>query len=115
MVGIVVSNAILIVDYTNRIRSEGVELREAIVRAGRIRLRPILMTSLCTIFGLVPMALGLGEGAEAYASLAIAVIGGLSVSTLLTLVLVPTMYMIVESWRASRKTKRLEGSRVERA
>ncbi len=99
MVGIVVSNAILIVDYTNRIRSEGVELREAIIRAGRIRLRPILMTSLCTIFGLVPMALGLGEGAEAYASLAIAVIGGLSVSTLLTLVFVPTLYMIVEHWR----------------
>jgi HAE1 family hydrophobic/amphiphilic exporter-1 len=99
MVGIVVSNAILIVDYTNRIRSEGVELREAIIRAGRIRLRPILMTSLCTIFGLVPMALGLGEGAEAYASLAIAVIGGLSVSTLLTLVFIPTLYMIVENWR----------------
>jgi hydrophobic/amphiphilic exporter-1 (mainly G- bacteria), HAE1 family len=114
MVGIVVSNAILIVDYTNRIRNEGVELREAIIRAGRIRLRPILMTSLCTIFGLIPMALGLGEGAEAYASLAIAVIGGLSVSTLLTLVFVPTLYMIVESWRASRR-KGFEGPRVQGA
>lgn len=103
MVGIVVSNAILIVDYINRIRQEGVELKEAILQAGRIRLRPILMTSLCTIFGLLPMALGLGEGAEAYASLAIAVIGGLAVSTLLTLVFVPTLYMIVESWRATRK------------
>jgi HAE1 family hydrophobic/amphiphilic exporter-1 len=103
MVGIVVSNAILIIDYTNRIRSEGVELRETIVRAGRIRLRPILMTSLCTIFGLVPMALGLGEGAEAYASLAIAVIGGLSVSTLLTLVFIPTLYMSVENWRTARR------------
>jgi CzcA family heavy metal efflux pump len=102
MVGIVVSNAILLVDYTNRARKEGVELREAIIRAGRIRLRPILMTSLATIFGLFPMALGLGEGAEANASLAIAVIGGLAVSTLLTLVFVPTLYMIVESWRASR-------------
>jgi hydrophobe/amphiphile efflux-1 (HAE1) family protein len=102
MVGIVVSNAILIVDYTNRIRNEGVDLREAIIRAGRIRLRPILMTTLTTICGLMPMALGLGEGAEAYASLAIAVIGGLSVSTLLTLVFIPTLYMIVESWRASR-------------
>jgi hydrophobe/amphiphile efflux-1 (HAE1) family protein len=105
MVGIVVSNAILIVDYTNRIRNEGIELREAIIRAGRIRLRPILMTSLCTICGLMPMALGLGEGAEAYAALAIAVIGGLSVSTLLTLVFVPTLYMIVESWRISRRQK----------
>jgi HAE1 family hydrophobic/amphiphilic exporter-1 len=102
MVGIVVSNAILIVDYTNRIRNEGVELREAIVRAGRIRLRPILMTTLTTTCGLIPMALGLGEGAEAYASLAIAVIGGLTVSTLLTLVFVPTLYFVVESWRAYR-------------
>jgi len=104
MVGIVVSNAILLVDYTNRLRKEeGVELRDAITRAGRIRLRPILMTSLATIFGLIPMALGLGEGAEANASLAIAVIGGLSVSTFLTLVFVPTLYMIAESWKASRK------------
>jgi HAE1 family hydrophobic/amphiphilic exporter-1 len=103
MVGIVVSNAILIVDYTNRVRNEGVELREAIIRAGRIRLRPILMTTLTTTCGLIPMALGLGEGAEAYSSLAIAVIGGLSVSTLLTLVFVPTLYMMVESWRLRRK------------
>jgi CzcA family heavy metal efflux pump len=103
MVGIVVSNAILIVDYINRLRKEeGVELKEAITRAGRIRLRPILMTSLATIFGLIPMALGLGEGAEANASLAIAVIGGLSVSTFLTLVFIPTLYMIVESWRTTR-------------
>src|SRR4030043_287890 len=103
MVGIVVSNAILLVDYTNRLRQEGVELKDAITRAGRIRLRPILMTSLATIFGLIPMALGLGGGAEANASLSIAVIGGLSVSTFLTLVFIPTLYMIAESWRASRK------------
>lgn len=99
MVGIVVSNAILIVDYTNRVRNEGVELREAIIRAGRTRLRPILMTSLTTIFGLTPMALGIGEGAEANSSLAIAVIGGLSVSTFLTLIFIPTLYMIAENWR----------------
>jgi len=115
MVGIVVSNAILIVDYTNRIRREGVELKEAIVRAGRIRLRPILMTSLCTIFGLFPMALGIGEGAEANASLAIAVIGGLSVSTFLTLVFVPTLYFIAENWRALRRAKGFEGPRVQGA
>jgi HAE1 family hydrophobic/amphiphilic exporter-1 len=113
MVGIVVSNAILLVDYTNRLRQEGVELKDAITRAGRIRLRPILMTSLATIFGLIPMALGLGEGAEANASLAIAVIGGLSVSTFLTLVFVPTLYMIVESWRITRGAKGFEGSRVQ--
>ncbi|MEI9477306.1 MAG: efflux RND transporter permease subunit, partial [Deltaproteobacteria bacterium] len=109
MVGVVVSNAIILVDYINRLRQEhGVELREAIVRAGRIRLRPILMTSLCTIFGLVPMALGLGEGAEANASLAISVIGGLTVSTFLTLVFVPTLYFIVESRRANRKRERVQ-------
>jgi multidrug efflux pump subunit AcrB len=113
MVGIVVSNAILLVDYTNRARKEGVELREAIIRAGRIRLRPILMTSLATIFGLTPMALGLGEGAEANASLAIAVIGGLSVSTFLTLIFVPTLYFIAESWRAQRRSEGFEGSRIQ--
>jgi len=114
MVGIVVSNAIILVDYTNRLRKEqGCELREAIVRAGRVRLRPILMTSLCTIFGLVPMALGLGEGAEANASLAIAVIGGLSVSTVLTLVFVPTLYWMVESWRAARRARRVAGAGVQ--
>jgi multidrug efflux pump subunit AcrB len=104
MVGIVVSNAIILVDYINRLRKEeGVELKEAIIRAGRIRLRPILMTTLCTICGLIPMALGLGEGAEANASLAIAVIGGLSVSTFLTLVFVPTLYFMVENWRIKRR------------
>ena len=103
MVGIVVSNAIILVDYINRLREEGIELKEAIVRAGRIRLRPILMTSLTTICGLIPMALGLGEGAEANASLAIAVIGGLLVSTFLTLVFVPTLYFTAENWRAQRK------------
>jgi multidrug efflux pump subunit AcrB len=104
MVGIVVSNAIILIDYINRLRrEEGAGLQDAIIRAGRIRLRPILMTSLCTICGLIPMALGLGEGAEANASLAIAVIGGLSVSTVLTLVFVPTLYFIVESWRGSRR------------
>jgi HAE1 family hydrophobic/amphiphilic exporter-1 len=111
MVGVVVSNAILLVDYINRLREEGVELKEAIVRAGRIRLRPILMTTLTTICGLIPMALGMGEGAEANASLAISVIGGLAVSTFLTLVFVPTLYMIVENWRASRKTQTVPGSR----
>ena len=112
MVGIVVSNAIILVDYINRVRrEEGVEFKEAIVRAGRIRLRPILMTTLTTICGLIPMALGIGEGAEANSSLAIAVIGGLTVSTFLTLVFIPTIYFIVEE-RRSRK-KGFQGSRVQ--
>ena len=113
MIGIVVSNAILLVDCTNRLRQEGIELKEAIVRAGRIRLRPILMTTLCTICGLMPIAIGLGEGAEANASLAISVIGGLVVSSFLTLVFVPTLYMTVESWRISRKLEGFEISGIQ--
>jgi HAE1 family hydrophobic/amphiphilic exporter-1 len=105
MVGIVVSNAIILIEFINRLyKEEGFELKEAIVRGGRIRLRPILMTSLTTVFGLTPMALGFGEGAEANASLAIAVIGGLLTSMFLTLVFIPTLYFMVEKWRASRKT-----------
>jgi len=104
MVGIVVNNAIILVDFINRLRNvEGVPLREAIIRGGRVRLRPILMTSFTTILGLTPLALGLGEGAEAYMSLAIAVIGGLIVSMFLTLVFIPTIYLIVEEWRDRKK------------
>ncbi|MBM4276816.1 MAG: efflux RND transporter permease subunit, partial [Deltaproteobacteria bacterium] len=110
MVGIVVNNAILLVDFINRLRKvEGVPLKEAIIRGGRVRLRPILMTSFTTILGLTPMALGLGEGAEAYIALAIAVIGGLLVSMFLTLVFIPTLYLIVEEWRERKKG--FQGSR----
>jgi CzcA family heavy metal efflux pump len=97
MAGIVVSNGILLVDYTNRLRERGLELQEAVILGGRTRLRPILMTTLCTILGLIPMAVGLGEGSESNAPMAIAVIGGLSVSTLLTLVFIPTLYTIFEA------------------
>jgi CzcA family heavy metal efflux pump len=97
MAGIVVSNGILLVDYTNRLRGRGMDLREAVTLAGRTRLRPILMTSLCAILALIPMAIGLGEGSESNAPMAIAVIGGLSVSTLLTLVFIPTLYAIFET------------------
>ncbi len=96
MIGIVVSNGILLVDYTNRLRGEGVELHEAVVRAGRTRLRPILMTSLATILGLIPMAIGIGTGSETNMPLARAVIGGLLVSTFLTLLLIPTLYTVFE-------------------
>ena len=96
MVGIVVSNGVLLIEYTNELRRHGLALRDAVVRAGRTRLRPILMTSLTTIFGLSPMALGWLVGGEANAPLARAVIGGLAVSTGLTLVLIPTLYTILE-------------------
>ena len=96
MFGIVVSNGVLLVDYTNVLRRRGEALHQAVVTAARTRLRPILMTSLATVFGLLPMAIGLGTGGETNAPLARAVVGGLSVSTLLTLFLVPTMYVILE-------------------
>lgn len=102
MAGIVVSNGILLVDYTNRLRARGMELQEAVILAGRTRLRPILMTSLCAILALIPMAIGLGEGSESNAPMAIAVIGGLSVSTCLTLIFIPTLYTIFEN-RFKRK------------
>ena len=95
MVGIVVSNGILLVDYTNRLRARGLELHDAVVRAGITRLKPILMTSLATVLGLIPMAVGLG-GEKTQAPLAIAVIGGLTVSTFLTLFFVPVLYTIFE-------------------
>jgi HAE1 family hydrophobic/amphiphilic exporter-1 len=101
LAGIVVSNGILLVDYTNVLRRrDGLPLREAVELAGRTRLRPILMTSLATVLGLVPMAIGFGEGSELQAPLARVVIGGLLTSLLITLVLVPTVYtMFEEGWK----------------
>jgi HAE1 family hydrophobic/amphiphilic exporter-1 len=97
LAGIVVSNAILLVDYTNILRRrDKLPLREAVELAGRTRLRPILMTSLATMLGLVPMALGIGEGSELQVPLARVVIGGLLTSTFITLVFVPTVYTLFE-------------------
>jgi multidrug efflux pump subunit AcrB len=95
LVGMVVSNSILIVDFANRLRSEGHPLREAVAHSCRIRLRPILMTSLATIVGLLPMALKLETGSEAYAPLARVIIGGLTVSVALTVFVVPAAYLLV--------------------
>jgi multidrug efflux pump subunit AcrB len=100
MVGIVVSNSILLVDFANQRRREGHPLRRAVVESARIRMRPILMTALATVVGLMPLALKLGAGSEASAPLARAAAGGLAVSTLLTLILVPTLY---EAFYANRK------------
>jgi multidrug efflux pump subunit AcrB len=95
MVGMVVSNSILIVEFTHRLEDDGIPLLDAVVTSCRIRLRPILMTSLATVFGLVPMAFKLGTGSEAYAPLARAIIGGLLVSVALTVFVVPAAYLIV--------------------
>ena len=96
MIGVVVSNGILLVDYANKQQAAGMSPHEAIIRAGRIRLRPILMTAIATVCGMIPMALGLGEGAETNMPLARAVIGGLSVSTGLTLLVIPLIYLFLE-------------------
>jgi HAE1 family hydrophobic/amphiphilic exporter-1 len=95
MVGIVVSNSILIVEFTNRMREDGMGVRDAVGTACRVRLRPVLMTSLATIFGLLPMAMKLGAGSEAYAPLARAIIGGLCVSVVFTVFIVPAAYFLV--------------------
>ena len=95
MVGIVVSNSILIVEFTRRLREDGKSVREAVALACRVRLRPVLMTSLATLIGLLPMAAKLGAGGEAYAPLAQVIIGGLAVSVVLTLFIVPAAYLLV--------------------
>jgi HAE1 family hydrophobic/amphiphilic exporter-1 len=109
LAGIVVSNAILLVDYTNILRRrDKLPLREAVETAGRVRLRPILMTSIATVLGLVPMSLGIGEGAELQAPLARVVIGGLIASTMITLVFVPTVYTLFEEGLKGLRTKHAE-------
>ena len=96
LAGIVVNNAIVLVDYVNHLRRTGVPKIEAIVQAGSVRLRPILMTTCTTVIGLLPMALGLGEGAEIRSPMAITVIAGLATSTVLTLVVVPVVYALLD-------------------
>jgi multidrug efflux pump subunit AcrB len=96
LIGLIVKNGIILVDYADVISTRQPDRIEALVEAGAIRLRPILMTTLCTLFGLLPLALGIGAGAEMQKPLAIAVIGGLSVSTVITLVFVPALLALVE-------------------
>jgi HAE1 family hydrophobic/amphiphilic exporter-1 len=109
--GIVVNNAIVLVDAVNQLRREGWSRRDALVQAGERRLRPILMTTGTTVLGLLPMALGLGEGAELRAPLAITVIGGLSVATLLTLVVIPVVYMLVDRAPEGKAAEEAEAAR----
>src|SRR6202042_3973685 len=94
LAGIAMSNSILIVEFAHHLAGEGADTRTAITSACRARLRPILMTSLATIIGLLPLALKLGEGAEAYAPLARAIIGGLTLSVFLTIFLVPAGFLL---------------------
>jgi HAE1 family hydrophobic/amphiphilic exporter-1 len=98
--GIVVNNAILVVDQARRLGEEGKSTTEAIIEAGRRRLRPILMTTLTTVLALLPLALGIGEGADAQAPLARAVLGGLTSSTVITLLLIPAVYAVAHGRRS---------------
>ena len=107
LVGIAVNNGIIMVDAANQLRQEGLGRIEAIAQAARIRLRPVLMTSLTTILAMVPLALEIGEGSAGWGGMAKAVIGGLVVATLLTLFVVPTMYTVFE-----RKVYRHRGDDV---
>jgi hydrophobic/amphiphilic exporter-1 (mainly G- bacteria), HAE1 family len=99
LAGIVVNNAIVLIDYINTLRGRGLDRLEAIVTAGSVRLRPILMTTATTVLGLLPMALGLGDGAEIRTPMAITVICGLATSTVLTLIVIPTIYFLVDGLR----------------
>lgn len=96
--GIVVNNAIVLVDYINQLRSRGMDRHDAVVKAGFTRFRPILMTTMTTLLGLLPLALGIGEGAATQAPMATVVIGGLALSTLLTLAFIPVVYTIFDDW-----------------
>ncbi|MCF3649940.1 efflux RND transporter permease subunit [Synoicihabitans lomoniglobus] len=110
LAGIVVNNAIVLIDYINTLQDRGIERTTAIIEAGQARLRPILMTTMTTVLGLTPMALGLGEGSEIRAPMAITVIAGLAVSTLLTLVVIPTLYAQFGGHRRADPLSAAEGS-----
>ena len=114
LVGIVVNDAIVKVDFINQARARGVPLREAILEAGEVRLRPIVMTTITTVLGLLPMALGIGRGADLRAPMAISVIGGLIVATALTLIVVPVVYSVVESIRSHLGAARSRASAPSR-
>ncbi len=115
LVGIVVKNGIVMVDYTNLLRERGVGMYDAVLTAGKSRLRPVLMTSLTTILGMLPMALGMGNGAELWQPMGITIVGGLTFSTILTLVAVPILYYVImgrsERYLARRKAKKEQKAR----
>ena len=108
LAGIVVNNGIILVDYTNLLRKRGYNVMEAAILAGRTRLRPILMTTLTTILALIPLSIDIGSGSEMRTPMAQTVIGGLLVSTLFTLVLIPVLYTAFEIRKEKRRLKRAE-------
>jgi multidrug efflux pump subunit AcrB len=113
LIGLVTKNAILIVEFANQLRSRGSSAVDAVIESATIRLRPILMTSFATIFGILPIAIGLGAGAESRRPLGLAVVGGLFFSTMLTLIVVPVVYTLLA--RFTRSTKLASDSPQEEA
>lgn len=107
LVGIVVKNGIVLVDYTNLMRDRGYELKEAVVMSGRSRLRPVLMTTLTTLLGMLPLAMGIGEGSEMWTPMGVAIIGGLLFSTIITLILIPVVYILFGKNRMRSEKKRI--------
>lgn len=107
LVGIIVKNGIVLIDYINLNRERGMSIISAVVDGGKSRLRPVLMTTLTTILGMIPMAVGTGQGSEIWQSLGITVIGGMTFATIITLVLVPALYSIFGGFGVTRKRKRL--------
>ena len=119
LMGLVTKNAILLVDFTNQLRKGGQKRTHAILEAGRIRLRPILMTTFAMVFGMIPLALGIGEGSEQRAPMAHAVIGGIITSTLLTLVVVPVIYTDLDdlahwAWNKFRASQAADAAQPDR-
>jgi HAE1 family hydrophobic/amphiphilic exporter-1 len=106
----VTKNAILLVDFANQRQREGLSRKDALLEAGQVRLRPILMTTAAMLGGMLPLALGLGEGGENQAPMGRAIMGGIITSTLLTLVVVPVIYTYLDEWSERRKARRAEHS-----
>jgi HAE1 family hydrophobic/amphiphilic exporter-1 len=106
LVGIVTNNGIVLVDCINQRRQAGKGLKDAIMEGGQIRMRPVLMTALTTVLGMLPLAVGVGESGATWAPLARAVMGGLTVATVLTLIVVPVIYEMIEDKREKRSAKR---------
>jgi len=106
LMGLVTKNAILLVDFANRARRGGASLHDSLLQAGQVRLRPIMMTTAAMLGGMLPLALGLGEGGEIQAPMGRAIIGGVITSTLLTLVVVPVLYTYLDTFHERRKARR---------
>jgi len=117
LVGIVVKNGIVLVDYINLNRERGMGIKEAVISGGKSRLRPVLMTTATTVLGMIPMALGIGEGAELWQTMGISIVGGLTFSTLITLLIVPVTYVMIAARQEKKKKKRKdrEFARIMRA